>query len=79
MDSRQTDSAPSLSKMAVRRVGGVAAGEHQPQRAAFAVGGEVDLAGHTASGAADRMVKRLGIAAANEGIRVVRSSPLCPC
>ena len=57
---------------------GVAAGDQQSRRPSLAVGGEVDLAGHPASGAADRVVTRLGIAAAHEGIRVTRSSPLCP-
>ena len=44
-------------------VGGLPARQDQSQRPALAVGREVDLAGHTASGAADRrVVRRLEIA-----------------
>jgi hypothetical protein len=56
-----------------RGVSGVPAGEHQPQWPAVAVGGEVDLAGHTAAGAADRVIRRLWIAAAMTRIRAIRA------
>src|SRR4051794_2040963 len=56
-----------------RRVGRVTGGEHQTQWPALAVGGEVDLAGHSASGPTDRVVRRLRLAE----LPVVPSGPLC--
>src|SRR4051794_35493028 len=56
-----------------RRVGRVTGGEHQTQWPALAVAGEVDLAGHSASGPTDRVVRRLRLAE----LPVVPSGPLC--